>query len=612
MNKIPLYGNEYEIRVSQIIRGYGPGALIDFPGQTLTVARPENWIPDVSYIYDERFARSLGVKRFASPNSVSYVRYPEWYYCPRCCKFQTIDKWIAEHKRKNGRDSHNESYMNMIRQLRCPDCKRELVLPRFLTMCENGHLNDFPWSEWVHVKSGKPICKRRPVMKMETGRSDSEGTDAIVVTCEECGAKASLDKAFDNYELEKMDKRCGKIGTFWCSGHHAFKNEIEECQAYPKVVTGRSLSTYFPLTYSSLVIPPYSNELRAEIEQSEEYDYCEKALADEETEKEREELIQKRIDRWSEKIAREIDEEKEEVKAVLLEKWGDKEDSVDVESLQYRIEEYEALTGKVKGKGEGDFMRTEMEIGKYNIPFLKSVSLIEKVRIVTALLGFSRGKPTNKMSDPQFVEIKEDETQWYPANEVRGEGIFIELDSGAIAEWLKKNSEMKERAKLLQKNWDKSFEGESNSRKVTCQYVLLHTISHLLIKQLSFECGYNVSSLSERIYVAEKSEGREMAGILIYTSSGDAEGTLGGLVRQGRPDMLPRVIRKAVHEARICSNDPVCMMSRGQGRESLNLAACYACALLPETCCAERNSLLDRAMVIGTYEHPEAGFWSGL
>lgn len=138
---------------------------------------------------------------------------------------------------------------------------------------------------------------------------------------------------------------------------------------------------------------------------------------------------------------------------------------------------------------------------------------------------------------------------------------------------------------------------------------MLHTLSHLLIKQLSFECGYSVASLCERIYCAEASEGKEMAGIFIYTASGDSEGTLGGLVRQGRPDAFPRIFKKAITTAKTCSNDPVCILSHGQGRESLNLAACHACVLLPETCCEERNTFLDRGLIVGTYDGYDFGFY---
>ena len=141
---------------------------------------------------------------------------------------------------------------------------------------------------------------------------------------------------------------------------------------------------------------------------------------------------------------------------------------------------------------------------------------------------------------------------------------------------------------------------------------MLHTLSHLLITQLSFECGYSIASLSERLYCSEEMDGKEMAGIFIYTASGDSEGTLGGLVRQGRADAFPRILKKAIASAKVCSNDPVCIMSRGQGRDSLNLAACHACGLLPETCCEERNTFLDRGMIVGTYENPDIGFWKDI
>lgn len=80
-----------------------------------------------------------------------------------------------------------------------------------------------------------------------------------------------------------------------------------------------------------------------------------------------------------------------------------------------------------------------------------------------------------------------------------------------------------------------------------------------------------------------------MSGILIYTASGDSEGTMGGLVRQGRPDTFPTIFKRAIESAMTCSNDPVCSLSMGQGRDSLNLSACYACTLVPETSCEEFN-----------------------
>src|SRR5699024_5560039 len=148
----------------------------------------------------------------------------------------------------------------------------------------------------------------------------------------------------------------------------------------------------------------------------------------------------------------------------------------------------------------------------------------------------------------------------------------------------------------LNDSYAESFLGQNHPRRINAKFLMLHTMAHLLIKQLRFECRYSIASLKERIYCSEATEGKEMASILIYTASVDSEGTMGGLVRQGRPDCLPKVFKKALEGALTCSNDPVCSLSDGQGRDSLNLAACYACALIPETSCEEYNIFLDRGV----------------
>lgn len=264
-------------------------------------------------------------------------------------------------------------------------------------------------------------------------------------------------------------------------------------------------------------------------------------------------------------------------------------------NIQYRVEEYTALSGEVgaAGSGLGDFSREEMDISEYDLPHIKAISLVDKVRVVNALIGFSRIQPAMTSNDVGFVDVREPDTRWYPAYEVRGEGIFIEFSQEDIDGWIEAHPAVVERAARLNHNYATSFIGKNHPRTITPKFLMLHTLSHLLISQLSFECGYSIASLSERLYCAEESDGKKMAGIFIYTASGDAEGTFGGLVRQGRPDAFPRILRKAIANAKTCSNDPVCIMSRGQGRDSLNLAACHACGLLPETCCEERSAITE-------------------
>jgi hypothetical protein len=363
-----------------------------------------------------------------------------------------------------------------------------------------------------------------------------------------------------------------------------------------------------------LVIPPYADKLNTKIENSKAFEDCLTIIADEEPEY-RLEMIERRLPKWIEKIALEIGENAADIEKILAKKWlDDTDETVDVTSIQYRVDEYLALSGEISSPNGslGDFSREEMDISEYGIPHIKSISLIDKIRVVNALVGFSRLTPAMNKDDNGFVDAKEPETNWYPAYEVRGEGIFIEFNQDDIDSWISSHPEIIERAQRLNDNYASSFIGKNHPRTITPKFIMLHTLSHLLISQLSFECGYSIASLSERLYCAEESDGKQMSGIFIYTASGDSEGTLGGLVRQGRADAFPRIIKKAVASALTCSNDPVCILSRGQGRDSLNLAACHACGLLPETCCEERNAFLDRGMIVGTFENRNIGFWNDM
>lgn len=612
--KIDLNKVSYSVRASQAVLQYGVGAMVDFQDQTLVTAAPEVW-NKVRKIYDDRFAKALGVDYFGSPENIAYDRFPQWYFCPKCRKFQPLSKWQQEYREK-GRKGDLEYDPHMINHMQCPKCHQDLVVSRIVTVCENGHLNDFPWVEWVHTKAKKPICSS-PVLEFKTGASGTEGLEGLNIRCRTCNASATLKGAFDKDGFQEMDEKNG-CKDFICPGNHPFKHIKEKCSCYPRTVQRGASSVYFPLTYSSLVIPPYADKISKKIEKSKEFEACVTRISDYEEDYEEDEVTEKiktKLNKWAEDISREIGAPVSEVIKVLKRKWfSDNEDAVtDVNSFKYKLEEYYALNGSAPTPPEniiGDFSREEIDLSEYGIPFLKSIVLIDKVRVVNALVGFSRLKPVNKIEDPGCVSVKESGTRWYPAYEVKGEGIFIEFNQDAISKWVDENPEVQERCTRIQENYESSFLGSGRPKNITPKFVMLHTLSHLLISQLSFECGYSIASLSERLYCYDGKKDESMAGIFIYTASGDSEGTLGGLVRQGRPDAFPRIFKKALEKAKTCSNDPVCIMSKGQGRDSLNLAACHACTLLPETCCEERNEFLDRGLIIGTFEDKSVGFWS--
>lgn len=597
MKKEKLNKVTHSVRASQAVLTYGVGAMVDFPDQILVTAAPEIWT-NPKRIYDDRFAKFLGVSYFAMPTEIAYSRFPEWYFCTKCRKFQPIDKWIEEYRKIDKKNAEDDPYM--VKHMKCPICKEELAVSRIVTVCKHGHLNDFPWVKWVHLRSHKSVCNN-PSLKFITGGSSSEGLEGLKIECS-CGARADLKGAFEKGIFEKLKLKC--------EGRHPFKNSKEICDKYPITLQRGSSSVYFPFSLSSLVIPPYANKLNKKVEDSEEYIVCEKMIDGEETEEEKRELIERKIDKWVEKIANEVAANKNDVKKILTDKWlNNSSANNDMSEDDYRYEEYRALIGEVSGDKNGDFVRISMPIEEYDIPHIKSVALIEKARVVNALIGFSRIIPIDTKKDEGFVYVKRRKTPWYPAYETRGEGIFLEIDSKGIEKWINDNPEIIERVKILKNNYRESFIGKNNPRIITPKFILIHTLSHLLIKALSFECGYSIASLSERLYYSDISKDKQMSGIFIYTASGDSEGTLGGLVRQGYPDTLPKIFKKAVKSALRCSNDPICVMNKGQGRDNLNLAACHACALLPETCCEERNAFLDRGMIVGTFENRNIGFW---
>jgi hypothetical protein len=282
----------------------------------------------------------------------------------------------------------------------------------------------------------------------------------------------------------------------------------------------------------------------------------------------------------------------------------------------YRKMEYDAIL-KEPGSEKQDFYVSKVKVDEYteNKIISKSfegICLLHKLRETRAFVGFSRWLP----EDGKTPEAKKDfiklgaSINWLPAIVVRGEGVFFKFNEKSLKEWAAKK-EVIERVKSLAKNYNKTkLDKGQEARNITPEFILIHTFAHLVINQFSYECGYGSSALRERIYCNLEFPNEVMNGVLIYTASGDSEGSLGGLVRQGKPGNLETIVYNAIENARWCSSDPICIDSHGQGPNSCNLAACHNCALLPETCCEESNMLLDRAMLIGELDNPSIGYFN--
>jgi hypothetical protein len=284
---------------------------------------------------------------------------------------------------------------------------------------------------------------------------------------------------------------------------------------------------------------------------------------------------------------------------------------------EFRRSEYQAICdGKVGPQSELYVEKAELAAyGADCARFFSKVRLVHKLRETRALAGFTRILPHDgTLTSARLQPLRLDPAiAWLPAIKVYGEGIFLELNISEIDRWLKSQPEISSRIAPLTARYNAARSARQQPfRNLPIKFLVMHTLAHVIINQLSFDCGYGSASLRERLYCDFTDADRPMQGILIYTASGDSEGSMGGLVRQGQPARLEATLRRAMDQAAWCSSDPVCVESKGQGSDSANLAACHGCCLVPETSCEEGNRLLDRALLIGTPENPTVGLFHPL
>jgi hypothetical protein len=254
--------------------------------------------------------------------------------------------------------------------------------------------------------------------------------------------------------------------------------------------------------------------------------------------------------------------------------------------------------------------------------YFDRVTLVDSLRETRAFRGFDRLVPSQKQQHEYDRLIWREKPsyksgqRWLPAAVVFGEGFFLRFRLDRLRSWEQEWGEQHEDrlsganeaiAKVRERR------GEDPQDPIGPSEVMIHTFAHLLINHLVYSSGYGTASLRERLYVTQAKNGETgQAGLLIYTAAGDAEGSMGGLVRQAEPGRLERLILGALESAMWCASDPVCIESEGQGPDACNLAACHSCALLPETSCEMMNRFLDRGTVVGTLSSPGSGFFSDI
>lgn len=633
--------NSNPIRRAQLIAPFGVGSLYTGPNGVATIAAGlDHWYRKNDGTYDDveldefqveewRLKRILGVGQLRLPPdyrepfgfgnddaknmllSVPQLRFPTWHFCPRSsCRAlvqrpqtATGSQWCQVCERKGNRS--------------------KLAQVRFIALCPDGHVQDFPWREWVH-RSSQPRCDGNLRLVSTGGASLASQR----VECD-CGVKPrnltgiTLASTDATPETSHVSSNLDPSGVYLCRGIRPWLGDLrgEGCDRPIRGSLRSGINVYYAHVESSIYVPRSDTRIDPTLDGL---------------------LRQPPLSTWIQTasdlgVFPTVERIRGSTHGNLLVPFADADLA---EGLQIVTEEADALvelddtampedhlTQQRIRRPEHEKLRNsskhpeltvrKIEISMYDEPVasaLYRVNLVDVVRETRALYGFSRVMPAvrtyREHRDKLWLNQPSEYAQnWLPAYEVRGEGIYFELEESRVAEW--EIGYAASRHAALQRNADRARSRRGQDPQTLLpRYVLLHSLAHILINRLVFECGYSSASLRERLYVAAGEN--PMTGLLIYTAAGDSEGTLGGLVRMGEPGMFEPVLAASLAAASWCSADPVCMElgTAGQGPESCNLAACHSCCLLPETSCESFNKYLDRAALIGTHEDPTIGFFS--
>lgn len=535
-------------------------------------------------------------------NLISASYFPKWFYCTSCHSFHHIDNWKTQWK-NTVTDKHKE-FFNPPKCYKCyADTNKkgqfyDLEQVRFIMTSPSGNIVDVPWLHWV--LRNMPVTQNE---NTEPNESD-EGEDAnqIILNLDEITIPDDIQLKYrisarfgdlkgiriEAYSKGKMIASTTLAGIFnlriWENQHPEI--EYGKSGVQFKTVLRSSNSVYYPNISQSIYLP-IENTISTSI--------CEKIKKKHERGRSVETILEDLEDD-------EINLTIEVINSIIQNNFQPMINA-SLNEEQYRWEEYGFITSIDEKFREKDLICNRVSPVLFDSNKISSIFRVDRLKVTTTQTSFTRQKPIDKDAflnatlegeiQRKYTSSYRERTHYLPAYESFGEGIFVQLDIEQLGVW-EQNEFVNARIEGLQRNFNNSFLGQNRTKEITPRFVLIHTLSHLIIKELEFLCGYPAASLQERLYISER-----MSGFLVYTVAG-AEGSYGGLVSLCKTNQIGELIKSALHRAKDCSSDPICYDTdqQGQGTAGLNLAACYSCALLPETSCEEFNSFLDRWLVI--------------
>lgn len=615
-----------ELRLSQVITTYGPGAMVDLPSRSVIIGGLDRWDmtvkgswqpinePRAVQLLEERLSQDDGPLQPGArlslrsppvdpklpgrePPGIAATIFPCWFIVNEDEQIQ------GGRRRRLVHWNHLDPSSGRNKFLSDSGKKVDVTPIRFVAACKKGHIQDIDWPWQIHtgIKCAEPLWLE------EKGTTGDPRNIRIVCGC---GRDISLQNA----------QAPGRFGR--CKGRQPWLDRDADggCSETLRFLTRSATNAYFPQILTVISLPAAEDDLTRKVQ--EHWDKLRKVadpsllsplrMFDDVIEANfkgiPDDQLFEAIQRHEKSVLQSLDKKPKYAEFEMLASGraliGENRPDAKLHAETLRREDWGSNDARLAG--------------------ITSVIKVHRLREVSCLYGFTRfeAAPTAIDGDIEEINISVDgaslasELSWLPAVEQFGEGIFLNFDSARISRWLSENSVYR-REETLRKGFDKWVERRFQNRPKApdfprAAYYMLHAFSHALMAEMALECGYPTTSLKERIYALPGEGGTDHYGILLYTATAGTQGTLGGLLA-----ILPRleeILLRTLEKLRICSSDPICSENSPENHgddRAVHGAACHSCLLIPETSCEYRNLFLDRALVIPTLSSSDSAFFIG-
>lgn len=649
------------VRLSHLLRHCSVGSIVRTSQFCVTVKDTRFWEDKdgrpfgKEILYAEQIKKSLDITQKlrrppvgkidnegefeqGSGNYILAQVFPSWFVCTKCRRLQKNSHKQESYAQLDGFTEaikKNDNGLTLI--CNKPGCHGELEQVHLVQVDNRGYLYDVPWYRIAH--RGKEKCNWRDNQLEWHARASGKYKDNTVVCT--CGAFNTFSfgepRYFQGYQQPWLYDKCFEVDGREFEKEQDDHQGVVKQQATAYIMEVNDTRVHTPITKEALVIPPESRIARGTLIDRL---YCHEK---------KDELLGGVIDSdelkaLKNRLKSEFDCDNASLEeAILLLREGYPNFGSEFQERPLFELEYEALITPTDFDDEEDFVARHLSDEFHDIlqsmsqdEFAKLDKLVDKIVAVNKLKeilvfkGFTRGGelvPNDAQEGASSVEQivscelrdnheeNEDDrvippdvigtSDWLPALELYGEGIFISFNESVIEQW-QQDRQIQKRAEIFVERLSGSAHAYALSQKdmvVSARFLFLHAFSHLFIKELESLAGYPAASLKEKIYSSSDPD-NPMAGVLIYTAIADVDGTLGGLVELSEPKSMIQVLTRVFERVEWCSLDPVCGSHEGQGPALLNMAACHSCLLLPETSCMCGNILLDRVMIKGDEHTP--------